>query len=110
MAASEIGVRRVRFPPEIIVVAVRWYLRFNLSYRDCFTAPTFITFQALVVGSIAQTRRRTVCGMLLGRGLERWWHHARAHRFFATARWCTDNVGLALLELIVARQLPQQHR
>jgi len=23
-----------RFPPEIIVVAVRWYLRFNLSYRD----------------------------------------------------------------------------
>ncbi|MBV1855784.1 IS6 family transposase [Catellatospora tritici] len=23
-----------RFPPEVIVVAVRWYLRFNLSYRD----------------------------------------------------------------------------
>jgi transposase-like protein len=23
-----------RFPPELIVVAVRWYLRFNLSYRD----------------------------------------------------------------------------
>ncbi|WP_203923900.1 IS6 family transposase, partial [Rugosimonospora africana] len=23
-----------RFPPEAIVVAVRWYLRFNLSYRD----------------------------------------------------------------------------
>jgi transposase, IS6 family len=23
-----------RFPPEIIVVAVRWYLRFGLSYRD----------------------------------------------------------------------------
>jgi len=23
-----------RFPPEIIMVAVRWYLRFNLSYRD----------------------------------------------------------------------------
>lgn len=23
-----------RFPPEIIVMAVRWYLRFNLSYRD----------------------------------------------------------------------------
>jgi transposase-like protein len=22
------------FPPEVIVVAVRWYLRFNLSYRD----------------------------------------------------------------------------
>jgi transposase-like protein len=23
-----------RFPPEVIVVAVRWYLPFNLSYRD----------------------------------------------------------------------------
>ncbi|RGC65381.1 hypothetical protein C5N14_28965 [Micromonospora sp. MW-13] len=23
-----------RFPPEVIVLAVRWYLRFNLSYRD----------------------------------------------------------------------------
>ena len=23
-----------RFPPEVIVVAVRWYLRFSLSYRD----------------------------------------------------------------------------
>jgi hypothetical protein len=23
-----------RFPPEVIVVAVRWYLRFNPSYRD----------------------------------------------------------------------------
>ena len=23
-----------RFPPEVIMIAVRWYLRFNLSYRD----------------------------------------------------------------------------
>jgi transposase-like protein len=23
-----------RFPPEVIGVAVRWYLRYNLSYRD----------------------------------------------------------------------------
>ncbi|WP_344402095.1 IS6 family transposase [Catellatospora chokoriensis] len=25
---------RFRFPPEVIVVAARWYLRYNLSYRD----------------------------------------------------------------------------
>jgi IS6 family transposase len=24
----------IRFPPEVIVLAVRWYLRFGLSYRD----------------------------------------------------------------------------
>ncbi|MBA2559216.1 MAG: IS6 family transposase, partial [Propionibacteriales bacterium] len=23
-----------RFPPEVIPVAVRWYLRYGLSYRD----------------------------------------------------------------------------
>jgi len=23
-----------RFPPEMIVLAVRWYLRYGLSYRD----------------------------------------------------------------------------
>jgi IS6 family transposase len=23
-----------RFPPDVIVIAVRWYLRFGLSYRD----------------------------------------------------------------------------
>jgi hypothetical protein len=23
-----------RFPPEVITVAVRWYLRYSLSYRD----------------------------------------------------------------------------
>jgi transposase-like protein len=25
---------RYRFPPEVITLAVRWYLRFGLSYRD----------------------------------------------------------------------------
>ena len=32
--------------------------------RPCFTSPTFRTFLGLVVGLIAQTRRRTVCGMV----------------------------------------------
>jgi hypothetical protein len=33
VAASEACVRWVPFPSEVIVFAVRWYLRFNLSYR-----------------------------------------------------------------------------
>jgi transposase, IS6 family len=28
------GFARYRFPPDVILVAVRWYLRFGLSYRD----------------------------------------------------------------------------
>jgi transposase-like protein len=31
---SASGFAGFRFPPEVIVLAVRWYLRFNLSYRD----------------------------------------------------------------------------
>ena len=57
------------------------------EFRTCFTAPTFQTFVGLVVGLIAQTRRRTVCGMFTGAGLDRVWHHSRAHRLFAVARW-----------------------
>ena len=43
-------------------------------FRPCFTAPTFRAFTGLIVGLIASTRRRTVCGMLTGAGLERVWH------------------------------------
>jgi hypothetical protein len=33
-AVPSSGFAGFRFPPEIIVLAVRWYLRFGLSYRD----------------------------------------------------------------------------
>ena len=74
-------------------------------FRPCFTAPTFHTFVGLVVGLIAQTRRRTVCGMLTGAGLDQVWHHSRAHRLFTNARWSGDALGLVLADLIVARLL-----
>jgi hypothetical protein len=70
------------------------------------TAPGYRTFAGLAAGLIAQTRRRTVCGMLLGAGLERLWHHSRAYRFFSAARWCADAVRLALADVIVACLLP----
>jgi hypothetical protein len=44
--------------------------------------------------------------MLTGAGLDQFWHHSRAHRLFALARWSSDTVGLALADLIVARLLP----
>jgi hypothetical protein len=34
VAASDVRVHRVPVPADVIVVAVRWYLRFNLSYWD----------------------------------------------------------------------------
>ena len=75
------------------------------GFSDCFTAPTFKVFSALVVGFIARPASRTVCGMLTGAGLARFWHHARAHRFFAVARWSAREVGLALAALLVRHLL-----
>jgi DDE superfamily endonuclease len=71
-------------------------------FRCCFTAPTFTTFAWLMVGLVAQPGQRTVTGMLAGARLAGIWHHSRAHRFFAAARWSADQLGLVVLEMVVA--------
>jgi hypothetical protein len=77
-----------------------------IVFRPCFTAPTMRTFQALVAGFLAQPGLRTVTGMLVGARLAGRRHHDLAYRFFATARWSADQVGLVLLELITATVVP----
>jgi hypothetical protein len=54
-------------------------------FPPLFAAPSFRTFCDLACGFLAQTGRRTVCGMLAGAGLSWWWSHDRAHRFFSRA-------------------------
>ena len=75
-------------------------------FRGCFTAPTFTTFCGLACGFWAQPGLHTVTGMLVGVRLQQAWHHSRAHRFFATARWSADQLGLVLLDLILAALVP----
>ena len=77
-----------------------------MGYFEKEIARAVVLALFVVVGLIAQTRRRTVCGILLGAGLERLWHHSRAHRFFSTARWCADQVGLVLADVVVVCLLP----
>lgn len=72
------------------------------AFAGCFTTPTFAVFQAMVIGLLAQTGQRTVCGMLTGAGLATSWSHHRAHRFFSTARWSVDQIGLTVLDLVLA--------
>jgi DDE superfamily endonuclease len=50
---------------------------------------------------VAQPGLRTITGMLAGARLAGVWHHARAHRFFAAARWSADTLGLGVCDLIV---------
>ena len=79
--------------------------RVLVTFRPCFTAPTFQTFTMLMAGLFAQPAGRTVCGILTGAGLARIWHHGRAHRFFSAVRWCPRQVGSLLAELIVTHLL-----
>jgi IS6 family transposase len=39
-----------RFPPEVITLAVRWYLRFGLSYRDL---EELLAERSIEVGTVA---------------------------------------------------------
>lgn len=71
-------------------------------FREGFSAPTFQTFRMLVVGFVCRVGEHTVCGMLQGARLERVWHHSRAHAFFAEREWCPDELGLLLLDFLVA--------
>jgi hypothetical protein len=77
-----------------------------IAFGPCFTQPTFRTFQALVAGFLTQPGQRTVTGMLIGARLAGRRHHDLADRFFATARWSADQLGLILLELIAAMLVP----
>ena len=59
-----------------------------------------------MVGFWAQPGPHTVTGMLVAAGLSQSWQHTRAHRFFSQARWSADQLGLCLLELILALLVP----
>jgi hypothetical protein len=66
---------------------------------SCFTAPSFQSLMMLVCGWIFATRR-TVTGMILAAGVVGEKHHSAFHRFFASARWSLDTLGLRVFGLI----------
>jgi hypothetical protein len=53
------------------------------AFSPLFTVPSFRVFCGLACGFLAQSGKRTVCGMLTGAGLSRLWPHDRAHCFFS---------------------------
>src|SRR4030095_9818463 len=77
------------------------------SLSSCRFIPALSpTFQALLVGFSPHPGARTITGMLQGAGLAGRRHHDLAYRFFATARWSVDEVGLVVAGLIVDLLLP----
>ncbi len=75
-------------------------------FAPLFTAPSSRTFTMLACGFLAQSGKRTVCGMLTGAGLSRIWPHDRAHYFFSRARWNPDELGITAAKLVIALLVP----
>jgi DDE superfamily endonuclease len=88
----------VTVPPSLLIVLE--------VLRPCFTAPSFVTMSALVTGALSAGGARTVTGMWQAAGLAGRVHWSRAHRFFSSAVWDLDRVGLALAGAVVARFVP----
>lgn len=61
--------------------------------------PSFATFQILIYGWLF-ARRRTVTGMIQAADALQIKHHSAFHRFFSTARWCRDQMGLLIFDLV----------
>ncbi len=75
-------------------------------FSPLFTAPSFRTFTGLACGFLAQSGKRTVCGILTGAGLSRLWPHDRAHYFFSRARWNPDELGISAWKLVIGLLVP----
>jgi DDE superfamily endonuclease len=73
-----------------------------MTVADCFTAPSFVTFRHLVAGWVLCVGRHTVTGVLRASGAVGEKHHTSFHRFFRSAVWDLDAVGIALARLVVS--------
>jgi len=78
-----------------------------LEFCSLMTAPTAHNFLILIAGWLF-AHKRTVTGMIQAAGAVGKKHHSAFHRFFASARWSLDEVGLTLLKLVLALSNPRK--
>lgn len=69
------------------------------AFAPCFTAPSYANFTTLVAGWLF-ARRHTVCGCLVAAGDRADKHFGTYHRFFSSARWQLEQLGLHLVHLL----------
>jgi hypothetical protein len=76
------------------------------SFRPVFRRRgTFVVFTVLASGMVAASGRRSVVGMLAGARMARQVSFHAACRFFSSAIWDVDRMGLVVARLIVERLL-----
>jgi hypothetical protein len=76
------------------------------GFAGCFTSPSASNFVTLMTGWVLDLRRHTVTEVVRAAGAVGKKHICSFHRFFSRGRWATDEVGLLLAALIIARLAP----
>ena len=78
----------------------------EISFRDCFSAPSYRHFVLLVTGWVLTVGTHTISRVILTMGLERSWHFASVYRFLSQAVWDPNSVSeklfMRLVEVLVA--------
>lgn len=72
------------------------------EFRCVFTAPSFVTFVALVTGWCLSHRRRYVTELIWSSGCTRKGHFCRYHRFFSQSIWELDTLSWVLAQLLIS--------
>ncbi len=82
-------------------IIVPSFLSLLSAFSGCFTAPSFETFRHLMTGWVLCIGRHTTTRMIEAAGVIGLKHHTSFHRFFRLARWVPDELGVALLRLLL---------
>ena len=78
------------------------FLGLLAAFATCFGAPSYRTFELLVVGWVHCLGRRTITAVALASGAVGGRHVSVFHRFFSRAAWALDDLGRVLFGLAVA--------
>ncbi|MBV9670898.1 MAG: transposase [Acidobacteriales bacterium] len=79
----------------------RSFAPFLLALQSCFTQPTFQSFCGLVCAWVLCSGRRSLTRVIQSGQLGEFKHFCSFHRFFSHARWDLDELGHAILQLLL---------
>ena len=66
-----------------------------------FTAPSFESFRVLVAGWVFAVGRHCISDVVRAAGAQAKKHFTSYYRFLSAGHWCLDELGLALLGLVL---------
>lgn len=79
----------------------------EISFQNCFSAPSFGIFVALLIGWVLTVGKHTVSQVILTMRLHESKHFATIYRFLGKGRWDTDLVSYHLFRILVETLIPK---